>query len=146
MRWFTTLYITKKDMKSLGVGIPQITKAILRKLFGSEDDFNFATTGVSLRHGAEEVTLRMQRKIIVPQDFEAHVYMFGLEQASGMNPCPCCENCIGIHREYFEDGSRFVRVYSSHYEKFRMRTQQKDERNYRNDEASRRKRDCGGSC
>ena len=111
MRWFTMLYITKKDMKSLGIGIPQITKAILRKLVGSEDDFNFAATGGSLKHGAEEVILRMQPKIVVLQEFEAHVYMFGLKGASGMNPCPCCENCIGIPREYFEDGSGFVHFY-----------------------------------
>ena len=91
LRWFTMFYITKKDMKSMGIGIPQITQAILRKLFGSEDDFNFATTGVSLKHGAVEVILRMQPKIIVPRDFEAHVYMFGLKGASGMNPCPICE-------------------------------------------------------
>ena len=124
LRWFTLFYITKKDMKRLGIGIPQLTKAILRKLFGSEDDFNFLT-GIPLQHNGEEVILRMKPRIITPQDFEAHVYMFGLKGASGMNPCPCCENSIGIPREYFEDESGFVHVYSSHYEKFKMRTQQR---------------------
>ena len=80
---------------------------------------------VSLKHGAAEVIFRMQPKITVPQVFEAHVYMFGLKGASGMNPCPCCENSIGIPHEYFVDESGFVHVYSSHYEKFKMRTQQR---------------------
>ena len=124
LRWFTLFYITKKDMKRLGLDIPQLTKAILRKLFGSEDDFNFLT-GIPLQHNGEEFILRMKPRIATPQDFEAHVYMFNLKGASGMNPCPCCENGIGIPREYFEDDSGFVHVYSSHYEKFKMRTQQR---------------------
>ena len=125
LRWFTMFYITKKDMKSMDIGIPQLTRAILRKLFGSEDDFNFATTGISLQHNGEEIILRLEAKIVTPQDFEAHVYMFGLKGASGMNPCPLCENCIGIPREYFEDDIGFVHVFSSHYEKFKVRTRQR---------------------
>ena len=113
LRWFTMFYITKKDMKSMDIGIPQLTRAILRKLFGSEDDFNFATTGISLQHNGEEIILRLEAKIVTPQDFEAHVYMFGLKGASGMNPCPICENCIGIPREYFEDDSGFVHVFQA---------------------------------
>ena len=87
LQWFTMLYITKRDMASLQIGIPQITRAILRKLFGSDTDFNSATTGVPLRHGNEEVVLRMEFKS-VPQDFEAHCVMFGLKGASGLCPCP----------------------------------------------------------
>ena len=91
----------KADIK-----VHHIFRAMFWGLFGNVDDFNF-TTGIFLKRGGRQILLRMKYKS-TPQDYEAHVYLFGLKGASSLAPCPLCDNCIGIPRAFFEDDSGFT--------------------------------------
>jgi len=92
--------------------VMHICKAILLTLFRN-NDFDFERSGVLVRHGAEELVVRM-KFTTCPQDFLAHCDVFGLKGANGLTPCPMCDNCLG-RRQYFEDSSGFTHVLSPMY-------------------------------
>ena len=108
IRWLTSCYCTKRFMDDNNFTTMHLFKAILVFMFRNYD-FN-AFTGVMLRHGSEELLVRMVFQAS-PQDFLAHCEVFGLKGASSLSPCPLCDNVIG-HRAYFEDNSGFVHVVS----------------------------------
>jgi len=118
LRWFTLAYVLKRTMKEKDIGIPQLIRAVLFRLWRHHDT-NFAI-GVRLRHKAEHLIVRM-RFACCPQDFLAHVDCFGLKGASALCPCAACNNCIG-RRAYFEDDSGFCHVESPSYHKFKIRS------------------------
>ena len=99
VRWFTMTYILKRTMKDYGINVRDITKAILSKLF-RHGDFNLSQTGLLLEHGGEKLMVVFTPSCVA-QDFEAHQVMFDLKGASGLNPCPYCDNSIG-RREFFQ--------------------------------------------
>jgi len=119
LRWMTCLYIQKKKMTEHDITIPHIAKALLKHFF-KRPECNFLETGILLKHGSEAMYLQM-RPSCAPQDYEAHEMQFDLKGASGLSPCPYCDNCIG-RRQYFEDDSGFAHVLSSHVHKFVIRS------------------------
>ena len=119
-RWFTFLYLTKEEMNTNRIHVHHVFKAILLMLFGANDDFNFATTGIRLRHETKQAIFRMKYDCS-PQDFEAHAVLWGLKGAGALMPCPKCDNCIGVCRKYFSDDSGFAHIYDADYTKFKLR-------------------------
>ena len=89
-----------------------VCKAILETLF-RKNDFDFERSGILVRHGAEELIVRMRFTCCV-QDYLAHCDIFGFKGANALSPCPLCDNCLG-RREYFEDSSGFAHVLSPMY-------------------------------
>ena len=119
VRWLTLLYILKRTMKDNNIKIPDVTKAILLKVF-RHGDYNVSQTGILLQHGEEQLLLVMRPRIVTVQDYEGHCLMFELKGPSGLSPCPLCDNCLG-RRQYFQDDSGIEHVLSSRYDKFVFR-------------------------
>ena len=96
-------------MKPFQLRDQHMCKAILVNLFRN-DDFDFERSGILVRHGTEELVVRM-KFTTCPQDFLAHCDVFGLKGANSLSPCPMCDNAVG-RRAFFEDESGFVHVLS----------------------------------